>query len=240
MKMKSMLKYFISLLGCLSMCMPLHAQQDSIPTIDSLVIKKKYGLRVGVDLSKITRTFLDADYKGFEINGDYRIADKLYIAGDVGTEERTSVSDYLNSTAKGSYLKAGIDYNMHNNWGDMENLVYFGLRFGISNFTQTLNRYTIYDTNNQTWGQTDVLDPKTIKGLSSGWLELMFGFKAEVLTNLFVGVNLQIKGRLYESEPNNFENLYIPGFGRTFDSGRFGMGYGYNISYLVPLYKKAK
>ena len=48
--------------------MPLHAQQDSIPTIDSLVIKKKYGLRVGVDLSKITRTFLDADYKGFEIN----------------------------------------------------------------------------------------------------------------------------------------------------------------------------
>ena len=68
MKMKSMLKYFISLLGCLSMCMPLHAQQDSIPTIDSLVIKKKYGLRVGVDLSKITRTFLDADYKGFEIN----------------------------------------------------------------------------------------------------------------------------------------------------------------------------
>jgi hypothetical protein len=68
----------------------------------------------------------------------------------------------------------------------------------------------------------------------------MFGFKAEILTNLFVGVNLQLKRRLSESKPENFENIYIPGFGRTFDSGKFGMGFGYNISYLVPFYKKAK
>ena len=38
---------------------------------------------------------------------------------------------------------------------------------------------------------------------------------------------------------NNFETIYIPGFGRTYDSGRFGMGFGYNISYLIPLYKKS-
>lgn len=68
----------------------------------------------------------------------------------------------------------------------------------------------------------------------------MFGFKAEVLTNLFVGVNLQMKRRLYETQPDNFENIYIPGFGRTFDSGKFGIGFGYNVSYLVPLYKKVK
>ena len=43
MKMTSMLKYFISLVGCTVMCMNLHAQEDSTPTIDSLVVKKKYG-----------------------------------------------------------------------------------------------------------------------------------------------------------------------------------------------------
>ena len=119
-------------------------------------------------------------------------------------------------------------------------MVYSGLRFGISNFDQTLNSYTIYDTSSSTWGQTLISEGEKFKGLSATWLELVFGFKAEVLNNVFVGVNVQIKGRLSEVRPDNFENIYIPGFGRTFDSGNFGVGFGYNISYLVPLFKKAK
>ena len=43
-----------------------------------------------------------------------------------------------------------------------------------------------------------------------------------------------------EKAPDNFENLYIPGFNRTYDSGRFGTGYGFNLSYLVPIFKKDK
>jgi len=235
-----MLKYFISLFGCLIMCMSIHAQEKNTQTTDSLVVKQKYGLRVGVDFSKILRTFLETDYIGFEINGDYRIADKVYIAGEIGNEERTTSTEYLNSTAEGSYLKAGLDYNMYNNWVGMENMVYSGLRFGISSFDQTLNSFTIYDTNSPTWGQTQVLEGEKFTGLNAAWLELVFGLKTEVLNNLFVSLNVQIKGRLSETQPKNFENIYIPGFGRTFDSGSFGVGFGYNISYLVPLLKKAK
>jgi hypothetical protein len=220
--------------------MNLQAQQDSIPTVDSLIVKNKYGLRLGIDLSKLARTYLESNYNGFEINVDYRIADKVYIAGEIGNEERTTSTEYLNSTAEGSYLKVGLDYNMYNNWVGMENMVYSGLRFGMSNFDQTLNSYTIYDTSSSTWGQTLISEGEKFKGLSATWLELVFGFKAEVLNNVFVGVNVQIKGRLSEVRPDNFENIYIPGFGRTFDSGNFGVGFGYNISYLVPLFKKAK
>jgi hypothetical protein len=241
MKMTSMLRYFIYSLICyLSLCMNLHAQEEDTQTPDSLVVKQKYGLRVGVDASKLARTFLETDYSGFELNADYRIAYKLYVAADLGIEERTSSTDYLNSTANGSYLKVGVDYNMYTNWAGMENMVYSGLRFGLSNFNQTLNSYTIYDTNNPTWGQTEVLEGKEFTGLSAAWLELVFGFKAEVFNNLFVGLNIQIKGRLSETQTDNFENIYIPGFGRTFDSGNFGVGFGYNISYLIPLLKKAK
>jgi len=220
--------------------MSIHAQEKNTQTTDSLVVKQKYGLRVGVDFSKILRTFLETDYIGFEINGDYRIADKVYIAGEIGNEERTTSTEYLNSTAEGSYLKAGLDYNMYNNWVGMENMVYSGLRFGISSFDQTLNSFTIYDTNSPTWGQTQVLEGEKFTGLNAAWLELVFGLKTEVLNNLFVSLNVQIKGRLSETQPKNFENIYIPGFGRTFDSGSFGVGFGYNISYLVPLLKKAK
>ena len=240
MKMTSMLKYFTSLIGCLSVCMSLYAQEENIQTSYSLDIEHKYGLRVGVDASKIVRSFLETDYSAIELNADYRLTYRLYIAAEIGNEERTKSTDYLNSTAKGTYLKAGVDYNMYTNWAGMENMVYSGLRFGISNFDQTLNSYTIYDTSSSTWGQTLIFESEKFKGLSATWIELVFGFKAEVLNNVFVGVNVQIKGRLSEVRPNNFESIYIPGFGRTFDSGNFGVGFGYNISYLVPLFKKAK
>ncbi|MEZ4792186.1 MAG: DUF6048 family protein [Gelidibacter sp.] len=32
----------------------------------------------------------------------------------------------------------------------------------------------------------------------------------------------------------------MPGFNKVFDSGRFGIGFGYNISYLIPIYNKNK
>jgi hypothetical protein len=42
---------------------------------------------------------------------------------------------------------------------------------------------------------------------------------------------------LSESKPDNFANLYIPGFNRTYE-GSFGAGFNYSISYFIPLYKK--
>ena len=49
---------------------------------------------------------------------------------------------------------------------------------------------------------------------------------------------MQLKARISEKSPDNFENLYIPGFGRTYDSSKVGTGFSYSISYLLPIYKK--
>ena len=240
MKMKSMSKYFINILACIGLLMSLNAQEAESEIGDSIVVKQKYGLRLGVDLSKITRSLIEKDYMSFEINGDYRLSKNLYIAGEIGSEKKTSTTNYLKSTAEGTYIKAGVDYNMYTNWAGMDNLIYSGMRIGISNFNQTLNSYTIYDTNSLTWGENQVVSNNNFSALNSGWIEIILGIKAEVLNNLFLGFNLQIKGRIFETNINNFENIYIPGFGRTYDSGKFGMGFGYSISYLVPMYRKAK
>ncbi|MBA6152542.1 hypothetical protein H3Z82_07370 [Gelidibacter gilvus] len=207
---------------------------------DTIIVKQKYGLRLGADIGKLTRSFIDDDYTGFEISGDYRLTQKLYLAGELGTEENTIRNDYLDVTAKGSYFKAGIDYNLYRNWLDMENLIYTGLRVGVSAFSQNLNSYTIYTTDqyyNPPFTSTDLQE---FKGLSAVWAELVIGIKAEIVNNLFVGINAQLKGLVAEDQPTNFENLFIPGFNRTFDSGRFGFGFGYNVSYLIPIFKKNK
>ena len=51
-------------------------------------------------------------------------------------------------------------------------------------------------------------------------------------------VIFQLKRKISEDKPDNFGNLYIPGFNRTYDYSEFGVGYGYTISYLIPIFKK--
>ena len=243
MKMQHRLIFIINLIILMVLPLTSFAQEDPEVQVknvnDTIVVKQKYGLRLGGDIGKLVRSFIDDDYKGFEISGDYRLTSKLYLAGELGIEERSIKNDYLDVTSNGSYFKAGIDYNMYTNWLDMENLIYTGLRVGASTFSQNLNRYTIYNTDqyNPPFSSTEL---KEYKGLSAIWLEMVIGVKAEAFTNLFVGFNVQLKGMVAEDEPSNFENLYVPGFNRTFDSGRFGFGFGYNVSYLIPIFKKNK
>ena len=216
------------------------SQETNKKTIDTITYKQKYGLRLGVDVYKPFRTFTNDNYTGIEINGDYRLTKRLYLAGEIGTEERTTTTDYLDVTAKGSYFKAGFDFNFYRNWLDMENMMYGGFRVGVSSFSQTLNNYTIYNTDQYYEDPATILESEEFNGLSSLWAELILGMKVEVLNNIYIGVNVQLKGRITEDQPENFGNLHIPGFNKVFDSGRFGVGFGYNLSYLIPIYNKDK
>ncbi|MFI1771501.1 DUF6048 family protein [Thalassobellus citreus] len=243
MKKKHIISYFISsLILVFLICAPANAQNDSIASTvnDSIKIKEKYGLRVGADLSKLVRTFLDDDYTGFEVTADYRLKKRLYIAGEIGTEEKNTTTNYLDITSKGSYIKVGIDYNMYQNWLDMDNMIYSGFRVGASTFSQDLNSFNIYNTNQYWEPQFSSTDLKEFKDLSAVWVELILGMKAELLNNLYLGLNVQLKVLASETEPDNFQNVYIPGFNKTFDSSGIGVGYSYTISYRIPLYKKDK
>lgn len=207
--------------------------------LDTPEFKEKYGLRLGIDLSKPLRTLLDEDYTGLELMGDYRVYKNYYLAAELGNEKMGFGEGNLLVTANGSYIKAGVDYNAYENWTGMENLIYLGARYGFATFSQTLEQYSIY-TNNQFFSPNLIEGPFETSGLTASWLELLVGIKVEVLNNLFLGGNVQLKRRVTQSTPNNFDNLVIPGFNRTYDDSSFGVGYSYNISYLIPLYKKAK
>ena len=116
-----MLKYFINSFCFLWISSVSFAQNETIDTsnktsTESIIFQDKYGLRFGVDLSKFGRTAFETDYSGFEVNADYRLRRRLYVAGELGFEEKTTKTDYLDSSAKGNYFKAGIDYNLYNNW----------------------------------------------------------------------------------------------------------------------------
>jgi hypothetical protein len=119
----------------------------------------------------------------------------------------------------------------------MNNAIIAGLRYGYSNFSQELKSYTIY-TGDSTFPGTIINESIEYTGLSAHWIEFVFGVKTEVFTNLFITLSLQLKNKISEDIPDNFDNLYIPGFNKTNDYSDFGVGVSYGVSYLIPFYKK--
>ncbi|WP_026705391.1 DUF6048 family protein [Flavobacterium soli] len=224
----------IVLILCSSVIVAQEKQQDSsaVP-----VIPQRYGIRFGVDLLKLARTGYDKDYTGFEIVGDYRLTKKYYLAGEIGNENKTTDEDQVNFTTKGTFFKVGFDYNMHENWLDLENMIHVGLRYGVSSFSQQINNYNIYNPNPY-WGQLPATNGGAeFSGLSAQWLEVVVGMKTRVFDNVFVGFSFRMNRMISNKQPGGFDNLYIPGFNRTYD-GDFGVGFNYTVSYLLPIYKK--
>ncbi len=198
---------------------------------------EKFGVRAGIDINKIVKSATDDDYKGLSISGDIRLKESFYVYSEIGNVEKQISSDYLNSSVKGTYLKFGVNFKMNNDIRT-QNIVYSGFNFGFSNFDQNINRYTIYNTNSTYWGESTINEPKNLSNLNALWVELVFGLKTEILNNLFLGFELQLKSIIKQKNIQNISNLYIPGFNRTYDSSGLGAGFSYTVSYLIPIIKK--
>jgi len=211
-----------------------NAQQKKTDSIPQKI--ERFGIRVGADIFKLTRSFYDKNYKGIEFVGDYRLTKNYYLAAELGNENKTTDDDRLNTTAKGTYIKAGFDYNSYENWLDMRNMVFIGLRYGASTFSQQLNSYKLYNTSTYFLEAPTVISGEKFNGLSAQWFEVVVGMKAEVLKNIYVGFSVRMNKILSNTKPENFDNLYIPGFNRTYN-GDFGVGFNYTVSYFLPLYK---
>lgn len=235
MKLRPILLFFISIVFTL----PALAQDKNKNPLDTVPKIDKYGLRVGVDLAKPLRTLLEDGYSGIELLGDVRISKKFYVAAELGNEQKDWNEPYVSAKTSGSYAKVGFDYNTYDNWTGMDNAISVGLRYGFSTFKQDLLNYRIY-TSNPIFPSEVIYAPQTYSGLTAHWAELILSIKTEVFTNLYVSLNAQLKLKLSEQQPDNFSNLYIPGFNRTYDYSDFGVGYGYSISYRIPIFKKER
>ena len=245
MKQQHISIYTISLILFFA-CYQMHAQEQPIDLNerDTTTYEYRYGLRVGADLSKLTRSFFETGYQGFELVGDYRISKKFYIASELGSEEKTTIEDLYDFTTSGSYIKAGFDYNAYENWYGMENMIHAGLRYGFATLRQTVNTYTIYNSD-MYWGEGGVpgANPDLIQqydGLTAQWIEVVLGLKAELFNNVYLGLSVRLNRLITDTAAANFPNLWIPGFNKVTDGSAFGVGYNYTITYFIPLYKTKK
>jgi len=203
---------------------------------DTLKIKEKYGIRFGIDLSKQVRMITE-EYNGISLYADFRIKERLFIVGEVGNDDKKIYNENLNSNSKGSYLKAGFNYNFYNNPPGLENEIYFGFRFATSSFKSEVFDYLVYDFDKY-WENGRIDDYKEFKNLNANWFELILGFNAKISKNIFMGTSLRLNRMINQKSPENFGNLYIPGFNIVTEDNNFGTGITYTLTYRIPIVKK--
>jgi len=248
-----MFRSFIKLwvLSALLCTSPLFGQEKVRDTTKKSEI---YGLRLGVDLSRPLISVFKDGYRGLEITGDYRISQRWYLAAELGNESNI-VEEVLDNAegvnritiyemnTSGSYIKLGADFNTYQNWYGMNNSIIVGARYAFSTFSTSLDTYSIYDSNRY-WNPDTFLTGSELlgeySGLSASWLELLIGVKTELFANIYMGASVRLGILVTNSEADAFANVWIPGFNRKTDNSRFGVGFNYTLSYLIPIYRKAR
>ncbi len=154
-------------------------------------------------------------------------------------KKKKIINEVLDFDTDGNFLKLGVNYNVYNNRKGLDNEIYVGFRYGIAKFNQKLNSYTIHDLDHY-WDQNNVNSITDFKNLTASWFELVLGFNAEILKNTYMGLSLRLNRLLNQKKPENFSNLYIPGFNKVLEENNFGVGITYSIFYQIPIFKKNK
>tara|TARA_B100001079_G_scaffold23977_1_gene18442 strand:- start:394 stop:1116 length:723 start_codon:yes stop_codon:yes gene_type:complete len=210
---------------------------------DSLTIKDKLlninKIRLGFDVFKPIKSSSDGDNLNYEIVGDLQITENLYLAAEYGLTDRLIEDENINFNSNGSFLRFGFDYNMFKNWVGMDNSIFLGLRYGSSNFSNKIESYNVRNSDayfsNFVDNNYQTIDHSNLTG---NWLEIVAGVKVETFNNVYLGFSLRLNKLLSTQKPENFDNLYIPGFNKVTDDNTFGSGFNYTLTYSIPLRKK--
>ena len=227
-----MSKYIINIIFLL-IFVQAFAQQDTLQqTVDSLPkIKQPVKVRLGFDIGKYVWAQLN-NSTSYDVYVDANFYKKYYLIFEAGVENHLTESAFLNYSTEGTYFKIGVDYNLYQNWLDMDNDISVGFRYASSQFDYRLFSYRI----NQPGA---VFEPvvhdvnRSFENLSAQWIDFTAKIQAETFKHFYLGYALSVKYLLHYSHPDNFEVSYIPGFFERNAYSNFGFGMQYFISYQL-------
>ena len=231
-----MLKFFINILFLVSLS-PLLAQQDSLKTThnnlsnpaDSLIARKPVKIRLGWDIGKFIWAKLQ-DSQSLDFSVGLRFYKNYSLVLEGGNEDHLTDTSLMTYHTRGNYFKLGIDYNLYDNWLDMNNEINIGFRYARAHFDYLLNRY-------RTNQPGAIYTPQIIEvnqafeKVNAGWFEITTNIQVEIWHHFYIGYALSLKYLLSYQNPENFEVTYIPGFFERNTYSNFGFGMGYFISY---------
>lgn len=227
--MKRIYVYIISLIAIL-ISIPGISQKSSEIPVDTVEIPLK--IRSALEISGPVLYFTDKNILNLEgfVTVDLDEKKSLYLGGGYSDY---SYSQYNYSfLAKGSFYKAGVDFNLLR--PEMTEGKYWaggGLHYGLSRFTSE----TPYLKHDNYWGSvsTSLTEQKNW----CHFFEISGGFKAEVFRNFSIGWLISVRKLIYTGAAKELRPIFYPGYGEGGKTLTFGLNY--YISFNIP-FKKIK
>ncbi|MCK5781749.1 MAG: hypothetical protein KAH10_04130 [Flavobacteriales bacterium] len=189
----------------------------------------KYGLRLGFDLSGPIQAAFGSDNLLLKATVDARIYKNYFLAGEFGGEKNVYKSENLNYSTAGYFVTIGGDYNILGYTLGRNDVLAFGIRYGISRFEQTVDEYKIQ---NGYWNDDAFISNISTQIGYAHWANFRLSLKVEVLTNFYLGTSVGANFLFYDTSLDNFDNLYIPGFGKN--RNNVSWVFHYTVMYLIP------
>ena len=192
-------------------------------------IPYKYGLRIGIDLGGPISMLIDSNHQLFKGNFDARVYKKYFVSGEFGYEKFSSITENLKYTSDGTFIMLGGDYDMLGYTPGRNDLMAFGMRYGFATMDQTVDEYRIQ---NGYWQNDSYIGNIETQRAYAHWINVRIGLKVEVLHNFYLGLSGGVNFLFYDTKLENFDNLYIPGFGENKNNKSFI--FNYTVMYLIP------
>lgn len=217
--MKRISVYFISILVLIFSGWAVAGAQDTV------YVPLK--IRLGTEVSGAVKYFFDKNI----------IPSEFYIAFDLNEKTTALVgggyADYrysqynYNYTAYGKFFRAGMDFNlMGPKKAQGKYYTGIGLHYSISSFSSEVPSLNA----DNYWGPFTTSIP--IKRGIAHFVEATPGVRAEIIRNLSIGWNINIRVLLNSSSGSDLKPLYIPGLGEA--GKKVSTSLSYFISWNIP------
>ncbi|MEP0985916.1 DUF6048 family protein [Ekhidna sp.] len=203
-------------------CLAAVGQQQTPLKKKEKVDFRPHELKVGFNAIRSGRSLSGSDYTSHEI--ETAIGIHLYnVVFDYGVEEhqRGETFDYRNT---GNYFRAGIDRNFTKDKAS-GNVLSLGLRYARANFEDQMIFIADQGFGEQTYSLTN-------DDLSARWLEVAFGLRGKVVSNLYMGFTMRWQFSRKINGEGDLKTYDIPGFGKT--SRQNSTAFDYYLMWRLP------
>lgn len=220
----STLKYYISV-ALIVLALPLCAQ-DRIEGDSSKYRFLPTGIRVGTDLLSIGKSYYTDYFKGWEINVDADIYRRWYAAIDYGSWKTNYQMENGVYASDGRYFRVGVDVNFLLKDPD-RNMFFVGIRRGHTGYSD----YSAFTANNTGYGPVYIVSRNS--DARANWNELTTGLRIKIWKFIWVGATGRIKFGYKGKNQDDLRSYDVPGYGRTFKNGWYGLNY--QVFFRIPV-----
>jgi hypothetical protein len=188
-------------------------QQDTIPFFR--------GMAVSFDLVGAAQLML-SDHGQYEAALRVNLHDQYFPIVELGMGDARHNDDAVTGicySARAPYFRIGGDVNIMNK-KHTGNRVFFGIRYGFTNYKATITRPGLKDP---VW-QWDVDYNISGESRSQHWGEVIFGLDARIFGPVHIGWTGRYRFRFSHNDGTMGKSWYVPGYGLQ-DSSTLGYGF---------------